>query len=98
MMPVPLPWKPSNGLAPTRCQDAKPRALEHLILEGQLRHIMERMPDLDPGIPKDWRTLQEALKIQRQPGTERMTTGTAGHGSAGTVASKGLRKTPGQAR
>ena len=58
---------------PNQMSGRQTKALEHLILEGQLRHIMERMPDLDPGIPEDWRTLQEAFKIQRQPSTERMT-------------------------
>ena len=60
---------------PNQMSGRQTKALEHLILEGQLRHIMEQMPELDPGVPEDWRTLQKALGIQRQPGTERMTAG-----------------------
>ena len=60
---------------PNQMSGRQTKALERLILEGQLRHIMERMPDLDPGVLEDWRTLQEALRTQRQQGTERMTAG-----------------------
>ena len=60
---------------PNQMSGRQTKELEHLALEGQLRHIIERMPDLDPGVPEDWRTLREAFRTQRQPGTERMTAG-----------------------
>ena len=60
---------------PNQMSGRQTKALEHLILEGHLRNIMERMPDLDPGVPEDWRTMQEAFRTQRQPGTERTPVG-----------------------